>query len=120
MSKTLVLAAFACMAVMVTYSVPASIPVPHRAKRWEEFPNVTLTFDCSELPMGFYADEEFGCMLFHFCDEEGVRIPHMCGNGTGFNQEFRICDFLYNFDCAQSKKWYYLNELTYAVDNKEA
>ncbi|KAK2726020.1 U-scoloptoxin(01)-Er1a-like isoform X2 [Artemia franciscana] len=115
MSKGFALAAFACI-VAVTYSVPASLHVPHRAKRWEEFPNVTLNFDCSDKPLGFYADTEFECMLFHMCDEEGRRIPHMCGNGTAFNQEFRICDFIYNFDCNEAPKWFYLNELTYVTD----
>ncbi|KAL7635207.1 UNVERIFIED_CONTAM: hypothetical protein RMT77_014193 [Armadillidium vulgare] len=93
-----------------------SLPTLHRTKRWEEFPNVTFTFDCSDKPIGFYADMEFNCQLFHMCDEDGRRIPHMCANDTGFNQQYRICDWSYNFDCSDSEKWFYLNELTYVTD----
>lgn len=77
-----------------------------QAKRWEEFPNVTLTFDCTDRPLGFYADQEFECMLFHMCDEDGRRIPYMCGSGTAFNQQYRICDWIHNFDCKEANKWY--------------
>ncbi|EFX77105.1 hypothetical protein DAPPUDRAFT_106356 [Daphnia pulex] len=99
-------------AVSLVYSLPAL----HRAKRWEEFPNVTLTFDCTDRPLGFYADQEFECMLFHMCDEDGRRIPYMCGSGTAFNQQYRICDWIHNFDCKEADKWFYLNELTYVTD----
>ncbi|KAI9564159.1 hypothetical protein GHT06_007897 [Daphnia sinensis] len=99
-------------AITLVYSLPAL----HRAKRWEEFPNVTLTFDCTDRPLGFYADQEFECMLFHMCDEDGRRIPYMCGSGTAFNQQYRICDWIHNFDCKEANKWFYLNELTYVTD----
>uniref|UniRef100_T1JAS0 Chitin-binding type-2 domain-containing protein n=1 Tax=Strigamia maritima TaxID=126957 RepID=T1JAS0_STRMM len=92
--------------------------IPHlRAKRWEELPNVTFHFDCTSRAVGFYADLEFECMIFHMCDEDGRRIPHICGgDGTGFNQEYRICDWMTNFNCKDSENWYYLNELTYVTD----
>jgi len=85
-------------------------------KRWADFPNVTFTFDCTDRPIGFYADVEFDCMIFHLCDEDGRRIPYMCGNETSFNQKFRVCDWNYNVDCAASPDWYYLNDLTYRTD----
>jgi len=85
-------------------------------KRWAEFPNVTFTFDCQDRPIGFYADIEFDCMIFHLCDEDGRRIPYMCGNNTSFNQKFRVCDWNYNVDCQSSPEWYYLNDLTYRQD----
>ncbi|XP_044739496.1 U-scoloptoxin(01)-Er1a [Chrysoperla carnea] len=88
----------------------------HRAKRWEDFPNLTFTFDCSDRSVGFYADTEHHCQIFHMCDEDGRRIPYICANETSFNQEFRICDWEYNFDCADATKWYYLNDLTYVTD----
>ena len=28
-----------------------------QVKRWEEFPNVTFTFDCTGRSIGFYADQ---------------------------------------------------------------
>jgi len=88
----------------------------HIEKRWADFPNVTFTFDCTDRPIGFYADVEFDCMIFHLCDEDGRRIPYMCGNETSFNQKFRVCDWNYNVDCAASPDWYYLNDLTYRTD----
>jgi len=88
----------------------------HIEKRWADFPNVTFTFDCTDRPIGFYADLEFDCMIFHLCDEDGRRIPYMCGNETSFNQKFRVCDWNYNVDCESSPDWYYLNDLTYRED----
>lgn len=88
----------------------------HIEKRWADFPNVTFNFDCTDRPIGFYADLEFDCMIFHMCDEDGRRIPYMCANETSFNQKFRVCDWNYNVDCAASPDWYYLNDLTYRTD----
>ncbi|KAK5647219.1 hypothetical protein RI129_002111 [Pyrocoelia pectoralis] len=84
---------------------------------YENFENLTFTFDCSNRAVGFYADPEYNCQIFHMCNEVGKRIPHVCANETSFNQEFRICDWEYNFDCSQAAKWYYLNELTYMADS---
>jgi len=91
----------------------------HIERRWADMPNVTFTFDCTDRPIGFYADLEFDCMIFHMCDEDGRRIPYMCGNNTSFNQKFRVCDWTYNVDCPNSPNWYYLNDLTYRTDPPE-
>lgn len=88
----------------------------HLERRWADMPNVTFTFDCTDRPIGFYADLEFDCMIFHLCDEDGRRIPYMCGDETSFNQKYRVCDWNYNVDCAASPDWYYLNDLTYRED----
>lgn len=106
--------------VVIACTIVCSLPSLHRVKRWEEFPNVTFTFDCTNRPVGFYADQEFNCQLFHMCDEDGRRIPHMCANDTAFNQEYRICDWQYNFDCDNAQDWFYLNELTYVTDPPRA
>lgn len=79
-------------------------------------PNVTFHFDCSDKAVGFYADTEYGCMIFHMCDEDGRRIPHLCGHNTAFNQKYRVCDWINNFDCNDAPNWFYLNELTYVTD----
>ncbi|CAG0892381.1 unnamed protein product [Cyprideis torosa] len=63
-------------------------PTLHRSKRWEEFPNVTFTFDCTGRSLGFYADQEFNCQIFHLCDADGRRIPYICANETAFNQQY--------------------------------
>jgi len=93
-----------------------SHPLVFQERRWAEFPNVSFTFDCTDRPIGFYADLEFDCMIFHMCDEDGRRIPYMCANETSFNQKFRVCDWNYNVDCEASPDWYYLNDLTYRTD----
>jgi len=112
----------AALVVLVAFAATLvySLPTLHRTKRWEEFPNVTLNFDCTDRPLGFYADQEFECMLFHMCDEDGRRIPYMCGAGTAFNQQYRICDWIHNFDCKDAANWFYLNELTYVTDPPKA
>ena len=89
-----------------------------QSKRWEEFPNVTLNFDCTGRALGFYADQEFECMLFHMCDEDGRRIPYMCGSGTAFNQQYRICDWIHNFDCKDAQNWYTHDFLFYFLPLK--
>ncbi|ALC43069.1 ckd [Drosophila busckii] len=109
----------------------------HKTKEWTNLDNITFSFDCKRRSVGFYADMEYNCQIFHMCDEEGNRIPHLCANETSFNQEYRICDWDYNFNCTESpvsrpntlylladpdynvillQKWFYLNELTYATD----
>ncbi|XP_008195707.2 cuticular protein analogous to peritrophins 1-E isoform X3 [Tribolium castaneum] len=85
-------------------------------KRWVDIENATFTFDCTNRAIGFYADVEYDCQIFHMCDPEGRRIPHVCANDTSFNQEYRVCDWENNFDCSEAPKWYFLNELTYATD----
>jgi len=92
----------------------------HIERRWAEFPNVSFTFDCTDRAIGFYADLEHDCMIFHMCDEDGRRIPYMCANETSFNQKFRVCDWNYNVDCESSPDWYYLNDLTYRTDPPKA
>ena len=76
-----------------------------QVKRWEEFPNATFTFDCSGRSIGFYADLEFDCMIFHLCDAQGRRVPYMCDKNTAFNQKFRVCDWAYNVDCEAAPDW---------------
>ncbi|KAK8779167.1 U-scoloptoxin(01)-Er1a-like [Amblyomma americanum] len=88
----------------------------HRAKRWEEFPDVEFHFDCSDKPIGFYADMEFDCKIFHMCDAYGRRVPHICANDTAFNQRYRVCDWEYNVNCQDSPNYFYLNDLTYETE----
>jgi hypothetical protein len=113
MLRTIAVLTGVCAALILVLAKPS---VHHRAKRWDEFPNVTLNFDCNNRPLGFYADTEFNCQIFHMCDEDGRRIPYICANDTAFNQQYRVCDWTYNFECGDSTNWYYLNELTYVTD----
>ena len=83
----------------------AVLPFDSQVKRWEEFPNATFTFDCTGRSIGFYADLEFDCQIFHLCDAQGRRVPYMCDKNTAFNQKFRVCDWAYNVDCEAAPNW---------------
>ncbi|XP_018324402.1 uncharacterized protein LOC108736459 [Agrilus planipennis] len=100
-------------------SKPNNLKQYQRVKRGNSYENMTFTFDCTNKPVGFYADQEYNCNVFHMCDEKGTRIPHACASGTSFNQEYRICDWDYNFNCSEAHKWYYLNSLTYATEENQ-
>ncbi|KAM7356400.1 cracked isoform 1-T3 [Cochliomyia hominivorax] len=103
-------------AVVSLQDIASPVFQNHKTKEWTNLDNITFSFDCKNRPVGFYADMEYNCQIFHMCDEEGNRIPHLCANETSFNQEYRICDWDYNFNCTESPKWFYLNELTYATE----
>ena len=51
---------------------------------------------------GYYADEEAECQVFHICAAEEAKYSFLCPNGTIFNQEYFICDWWFNVDCAES------------------
>jgi Chitin binding Peritrophin-A domain len=47
---------------------------------------------------GYYADPEAQCQVFHVCAEDGdgprSKWSFLCPNGTIFNQNYFICDWL--------------------------
>lgn len=58
----------------------------------------TTTFTCYGRPIGYYADEESNCKVYHFCllgeyNGEPVyqRISYLCLNGTVFDQQALDC-----------------------------
>jgi len=55
---------------------------------------------------GYYADSEAECQVFHVCaaGAEGslAKYSFLCPNGTIFNQNYFICDWWFNFDCAEA------------------
>ncbi|XP_040565806.1 uncharacterized protein [Lepeophtheirus salmonis] len=63
---------------------------------------------------GYYADTETQCQVFHVCVADGVgslaKQSFLCPNGTIFNQGYFICDWWFNFDCAQAEDLYSKNE----------
>ena len=56
---------------------------------------------------GYYADDEARCQVFHICTADGqgslAKYSFLCPNGTIFNQNYFICDWWFNFDCAEAK-----------------
>merc|ERR1719479_356419 len=64
-------------------------------------------FSCDAgLNGGYYADEEAQCQVFHICTADGAgglaKYSFLCPNGTVFNQNYFICDWWFNVDCAES------------------
>ena len=63
---------------------------------------------------GYYADPEAECQAFHICTADGAgglaKYSFLCPNGTLFNQNYFICDWWFNFDCATAEDLYSLND----------
>ena len=63
---------------------------------------------------GYYADPEAQCQAFHICGDDGrgglAKYSFLCPNGTVFNQQYFICDWWFNFDCAEAEGLYSLND----------
>ena len=63
---------------------------------------------------GYYSDPEAECQAFHICTADGAgglaKYSFLCPNGTLFNQNYFICDWWFNFDCATAEELYSLND----------
>ncbi|XP_063591969.1 uncharacterized protein LOC134769064 [Penaeus indicus] len=69
-------------------------------------------FSCEEQDFpGYYADTapEAGCQVFHICQFDGRQDSFLCPNGTIFNQQYFVCDWWFNVDCAASEQFRSLN-----------
>ena len=68
----------------------------------------------SVFDLGYYADPEAECQVFHICTADGqgglAKYSFLCPNGTVFNQNYFICDWWFNFDCAEAEGLYSLND----------
>merc|ERR1711879_592816 len=72
-------------------------------------------FSCEgQVEGGYYADPESECQAFHVCTADGqgglAKYSFLCPNGTVFNQNYFICDWWFNFDCAEAEGLYSLND----------
>jgi len=72
-------------------------------------------FSCDgQVDGGYYADAEAQCQVFHICTADGqgglAKYSFLCPNGTIFNQNYFICDWWFNFDCAEAEALYSLND----------
>ncbi|XP_037788111.1 uncharacterized protein LOC119583605 [Penaeus monodon] len=80
------------------YPILASVPDTGFSCEEQEFP-------------GYYADTapEAGCQVFHICQFDGRQDAFLCPNGTIFNQQYFVCDWWFNVDCAASEQFVGLN-----------
>merc|ERR1719422_2016399 len=78
-----------------------------------EAPETSFVCD-GQVEGGYYADPEADCQAFHVCTADGLgslaKYSFLCPNGTIFNQGYFICDWWFNFDCAEAEGLYSLNE----------
>ena len=80
---------------------------------YAEVPESGFTCD-GQVDGGYYADPEAECQAFHICTADGAgglaKYSFLCPNGTLFNQNYFICDWWFNFDCATAEDLYSLND----------
>ncbi|EFN76494.1 uncharacterized protein LOC105190506 isoform X2 [Harpegnathos saltator] len=62
-------------------------------------PAIRTNFSCFNRPMGFYADVEANCRVYHTCDDHGNKFSYRCPEETAFRQDALICDHAYLVDC---------------------
>ena len=80
---------------------------------YAEVPDTGFTCD-GLVEGGYYADPAAECQAFHICANDGAdglktySVP--CPNGTVFNQGVFVCDWWFNFDCAEAEGLYGLND----------
>ncbi|XP_066950733.1 pro-resilin-like [Macrobrachium rosenbergii] len=78
-------------------------------------PDTRFSCDAQNVP-GYYADtdRQARCQVFHICQDRpnGRRQQDsfLCPNGTIFNQQYLVCDWWFNFDCADAEDFYSVNE----------
>merc|ERR1712055_165275 len=72
---------------------------------YAEVPETAFACD-GQVDGGYYADGEAECQVFHICTADGAgglaKYSFLCPNGTIFNQNYFICDWWFNVDCAES------------------
>lgn len=49
--------------------------------------------------MGFYADLEMNCRVYHNCDDHGNKFTYYCPIDTAFRQEAMVCDHSHLVKC---------------------
>merc|ERR1712029_311512 len=80
---------------------------------YAEVPETAFACD-GQVDGGYYADGEAECQVFHICTADGAgglaKYSFLCPNGTVFNQNYFICDWWFNFDCAEAEGLYSLND----------
>nr|ATU82869.1 secreted Chitin-binding peritrophin-like protein [Pristhesancus plagipennis] len=75
-------------------------------------PDIPLTsFSCQDRPIGYYADVETNCQVYHMCGEGGRQYSYTCPNTTLFHQRMLICAHWYQVNCNRSMADYSANLL---------
>ncbi|XP_037794183.1 sperm acrosomal protein FSA-ACR.1-like [Penaeus monodon] len=82
-----------------------------RSSEYPEYAVVPRTsFSCAAQETGgYFADPEAECQVFHICLNGQNMGSFLCPNGTLFHQQYFVCDWWYNVDCAAATQSYGLN-----------
>nr|CAI5829212.1 unnamed protein product [Callosobruchus analis] len=76
-------------------------------------------FTCNGKSTGYYADEELGCEVFHYC-QDNARHSWICPNGFTFHQVHLICMPPGNDNiCEKSSTFHFVNDYLYKPINLE-
>lgn len=62
--------------------------------------------------MGFYADVEANCRVYHTCDDHGNKFSYRCPEETAFRQDALICDHAHLVHCQAHQSTHYSDENT--------
>merc|ERR1711923_540194 len=78
---------------------------------YAEVPETAFSCD-GQVGGGYYGEGE--CQVFHISTADGAgglaKYSFLCPNGTVFNQNYFICDWWFNFHCAEAEGLYSLND----------
>ncbi|KAK3882302.1 hypothetical protein Pcinc_013295 [Petrolisthes cinctipes] len=69
----------------------------------------TIKFSCGDKEVGYYADVEYDCQVYHVCREDRQRVTFLCPNGTIFNQRILACDWWFDVQCVTITTQYHVN-----------
>merc|ERR1711928_112284 len=75
-------------------------------------------FKCSGKIVGYYADVEARCQVWHYCSHEGLVESWLCPNGTVYSQEQRVCQWYYDVDCKLSPQFHDVNKDLYIIPER--
>ncbi|XP_023946459.1 uncharacterized protein LOC112051874 [Bicyclus anynana] len=76
-------------------------------------------FNCVSKNTGYYADEELGCEVFHYC-QDNVKHSWICPDGFTFHQVHLICmPPTHDNICQKSSKYHFVNDYLYRPINEE-
>nr|XP_023013908.1 uncharacterized protein LOC111503751 [Leptinotarsa decemlineata] len=76
-------------------------------------------FQCNGKNTGYYADEELGCEVFHYC-QANAKHSWICPEGFTFHQVNIICVYSENDNiCEKSSDYHFVNEYLYKPVNLE-
>ena len=98
------------------YPVFSSVPDTGFSCGQQQFPGIYTDIQAStQCPIRclITSNKQADCQTFYMCEPNGRSTGFLCPNCTIFNQQYFVCDWWYNLDCAQQQDFYSLNQFLY-------